>query len=376
MYIEQRAQLAQHGVALLKELYDAKLSVDQISALFRIAPTQAAQYRSTAKALFGQLADAGQKDIRREALSEAQKQTISAEELVFINQQTNKIAADIAYSKEKLRYELIQIAKDKDFATMMTAAKAHVRAINLASTKKPRSKLMVSKELDARGGYQVMGWLDGEVFAPFVDKLESLTTKLYHRESGLKIEHCRAQALLKMVDISDKVGVHVVVKLSELQEGLTRDEYALTDGSIATLDLLHKKLVGVGFAVVYNDLTMLPMEAAVIQQRFANSKQRQAMIGHNIFCAAPGCKIPAKHGCQAHHIKTAASGGMTNLSNMVMLCPAHHGQVTAGQAIVTIDAEGRYIWECQYSKRRQINSKKAIDLAGRSLFFSSDDGFC
>jgi hypothetical protein len=58
-------------------------------------------------------------------------------------------------------------------------------------------------------------------------------------------------------------------------------------------------------------------------QRLFTPKQRKALIARDRGCAFPGCTIPA-HWCEAHHIRYWQDGGLTNVSEGVLLCSHHH----------------------------------------------------
>jgi hypothetical protein len=53
---------------------------------------------------------------------------------------------------------------------------------------------------------------------------------------------------------------------------------------------------------------------------------RRALIARDRNCAFPGCSV-APAWCHAHHCWFWADGGPTALSNLVLLCPAHHGLI-------------------------------------------------
>ncbi|MFI5503845.1 HNH endonuclease signature motif containing protein [Corynebacterium kutscheri] len=368
MMIDQLCHIARHGVGLARELFDTKLTTDQISELLKIDSTTAHNYFLTAQSLFAPINKA-EKLIRDNALQQALNGELSLDELVLINQQVHKLASDVQYSREQLRLEMVQLACTRTFGALRTACRAKVRKLNIQSAKKPRSSVRISKTMDEYGMRTIVARLNTEVFHDFFTALEKRTASCYDRDSGLDYHHARAVALKQLFESTNNcgIGVHVVMRYSELTEGLSRDSYTLTDGSNATLKMLAEKLEPAGWAVVYDDDTNLPIEAAVIEQRSANKKQRQALIGHTTYCAAPGCHVPAQFGTQAHHIIPASMGGPTTISNLVLLCPFHHGQVTAGSAKVEITADGHYEWTCNYTKRRYINNNEVIEQAGHAL---------
>ncbi|AKE41216.1 Endonuclease [Corynebacterium kutscheri] len=369
MMIDQLSHIAHRGIELARELFDAQLATDQIAQLFRVDVTTAGNYRRVAAKLYGKCAS-DDIEFRRQAIEHARLLELSIDELVLINQQVNKLAVDIEYSREKLRLDMIQLAHGKNFSELYAACKKEVREHNIKSSKPPRSSVKVSKGVDEYGMRTIVARLNDEVFRAFFSELERLTASEYDRSSGLDYRHARAQALLRMYynkATSTDIGVHVIMTARELFDGLNRDTYALTDGSVISIDAIHERIKATGWVVVYDDDTLLPIEAAVIEQRSTNKKQRQALIGHTTVCAAPGCLLAVKYGGQAHHIIAAKNGGPTSIPNLVMLCPYHHGQVTSGHATVSINDVGEYVWQCNYSKRKSINRPEVIEFSGHEL---------
>lgn len=61
-------------------------------------------------------------------------------------------------------------------------------------------------------------------------------------------------------------------------------------------------------------------------ERTATAAQRRALAVRDRGCVIPGCEIPAE-ACQAHHLTDWAEGGETDISNLALLCWAHHRQV-------------------------------------------------
>ncbi len=60
--------------------------------------------------------------------------------------------------------------------------------------------------------------------------------------------------------------------------------------------------------------------------RTATAAQRRALATRDGGCIIPGCQVPAET-CQTHHLTEWAAGGNSDLSNLVLLCWAHHRQV-------------------------------------------------
>jgi len=78
--------------------------------------------------------------------------------------------------------------------------------------------------------------------------------------------------------------------------------------------------------------------------RYATGAQRAALHRRDRGCIYRGCARPARR-CHAHHIVDWRDGGLTNLQNLVLLCPYHHRMVHLGRAILTHDPDtpGRHI---------------------------------
>ena len=62
------------------------------------------------------------------------------------------------------------------------------------------------------------------------------------------------------------------------------------------------------------------------RSRSATRDQRAALAVRDRHCRFPGCTVDASR-CIAHHVREWEHGGATCLSNLVLLCPRHHGLV-------------------------------------------------
>ena len=67
--------------------------------------------------------------------------------------------------------------------------------------------------------------------------------------------------------------------------------------------------------------------------RLANRAQRRALRGLYSTCAIPGCTVHFDR-CKLHHIIEWEHGGLTDLANLLPICPHHHAMVhaTAGRS--------------------------------------------
>jgi hypothetical protein len=62
------------------------------------------------------------------------------------------------------------------------------------------------------------------------------------------------------------------------------------------------------------------------RSRSATRDQRAALAVRDRHCRFPGCRVDAAR-CIAHHLREWEHGGATCLSNLILLCPRHHGLV-------------------------------------------------
>jgi hypothetical protein len=71
--------------------------------------------------------------------------------------------------------------------------------------------------------------------------------------------------------------------------------------------------------------------------RTVNRRLRRALEHRHPTCAVPGCG--ATRGLHAHHIRHWEDGGLTELSNLVLVCPYHHRLHHRGVITITGPAE-------------------------------------
>lgn len=83
-----------------------------------------------------------------------------------------------------------------------------------------------------------------------------------------------------------------------------------------------------------------------LAHRFVTPTQRAALEARDGGCAFPGCDKPPQD-CHAHHILPWWDGGKTDLANLVLVCPHHHGVIepsrdpTADRWQIRLATDGR-----------------------------------
>jgi Domain of unknown function (DUF222)/HNH endonuclease len=74
--------------------------------------------------------------------------------------------------------------------------------------------------------------------------------------------------------------------------------------------------------------------------RVVQAAQRAALVVRDGGCGFPGCDRPQAW-CEAHHLQHWLHGGPTDLSNLALLCRAHHRAVHEGGWRLARDPDGR-----------------------------------
>jgi hypothetical protein len=92
---------------------------------------------------------------------------------------------------------------------------------------------------------------------------------------------------------------------------------------------------------------VLGADSVVLDQgrgvRLFTAEQRRALTTRDKGCAFLGCDIPPAW-CEAHHIIWWSQGGVTDISNGVLLCRRHHVLIHQGHWRVEQDPDGGRPW--------------------------------
>ncbi len=158
-----------------------------------------------------------------------------------------------------------------------------------------------------------------------LDPLSETVTPAMRRADGLgALAAAHQQGQLAPSNGGDRPRIVVTVRHDQL-----RDDYAaagildsgerLTAGQLRMLACDAEVLP----AVLGGDSEILDVGRA---QRLVTTPIRTALTLRDQGCVFPGCDAPAAV-CHAHHLTPWWAGGTTALSNLVLLCPHHHGLV-------------------------------------------------
>ncbi|MGK2902698.1 MAG: DUF222 domain-containing protein, partial [Mycobacterium sp.] len=118
------------------------------------------------------------------------------------------------------------------------------------------------------------------------------------------------------------VDVDTHVAALHLGPLLTDDDrrYLLCDATCEVWFERHGRVIGSGRAT-----------------RTVNRRLRRALEHRDTACVVPGCG--ATRGLHAHHIQHWENGGLTELDNLVLVCPYHHRQHHRGAITITGPAD-------------------------------------
>ena len=203
-----------------------------------------------------------------------------------------------------------------------------------------RRYLNVSQTLD--GWWAVDGHLPQEVGQRLNAALEEFATPADPADTRTAPQR-RADAIADIADASldgETTGVTAVTITADAEHldrvGATFDDTGMPVG-LSTYDV----------AVCQSRLTLVISQRTGIRwsplavgrlNRFATPAQRAALHQRDHGCVYRGCTRPARR-CHAHHIVDWRDGGVTDLSNMVLLCAYHHRMIHLGRAEFTDDPE-------------------------------------
>jgi uncharacterized protein DUF222/HNH endonuclease len=155
-------------------------------------------------------------------------------------------------------------------------------------------------------------------------------------------EKRQADALTTILDIATGVpaatgvpGVPhltVTIDFNDLRDNTSEAVGELTFG--ANLSAAAVRLLACDAAIlpIVLGTDSQPLDVGT-EYRFVTRPIRRALIRRDKGCVI--CKAPPSH-CHAHHLIHWADGGPTSITNLVLLCGAHHRAVHAGHWSVTI----------------------------------------
>ena len=214
----------------------------------------------------------------------------------------------------------------------------------------------VHGEFDPESGLRLVGRLEQAVRRMFHGSAESDTAA-----SGVvaaptvdKPSHLNALALVALVcshegeNVVSLGGTHtraevsVVVDLETLRRGLhTGTQLSTGTGIDLPVETVRRMACEARIipVVMSTKGVVLDMGRA---SRLASPQQRKALEAMHSTCAVPHCNVPVAR-CEPHHIDYWATGGATDMANLVPLCGEHHRCVHEGGWRLHLDPSSRRV---------------------------------
>ena len=192
------------------------------------------------------------------------------------------------------------------------------------------------------GRFRLSGWLDSldgtqlrDALAGFMDRASATDRRT--------VKQRRADALADLVTAAcantrplGVSGLSVLVDIEDLPDGTGA---TLDDGTPIgpdTFDLITCTAVATVLLGITRNQTFIPLELRRGARR-ASPGQWAALIVLDRGCIRCG---RAPRFCEAHHILHWRHGGLTDLSNLVLLCSRCHHDLHAGRYTITMDTHG------------------------------------
>jgi hypothetical protein len=216
-----------------------------------------------------------------------------------------------------------------------------------------RDGLIAAWKRDHEGGDGApAGNQAGDQVPPFPDGVDAFMSLI---EAGWDAEVAR-RPHGQHTTVVVHVDVETPVAALHLGPLLTDDEhrYLTCDATCEVWFQQHGRVIGSGRAT-----------------RTVNRRLRRALEHRDRCCVVPGCT--ATRGLHAHHIVHWHDGGLTELSNLVLVCPYHHrshhrgGITITGPAhrLVITDPEGRTLHTASLARPPTTTHPRSRRIPGR-----------
>lgn len=336
--LEQLASAQQDGVGILREIWAAQYSKQQLADILDMTVSDAGSLRHAAHQLFAPLPDPKQAAIRDETTRLLEEKRVSLSRIRVMTSAVGQLNSRATITKEEFRRRLADLALTHTADRLKSLALDLAREANAdCGPDRSRRGLFVAKNADAAGMRRAQLVLEDAAMRTLQTALHTAAIDLRRNSTTLSYPQALADALLDTVS-RPSVGrrlpleVAIIVTTDDLRGGryatsLKRDSdhhsylFQLSDGSALTAEeLLSYELSPHGWVLLEHDGTPVDLWRT---NRFANDKQRRITNLHQVICAHPDCDRPTSLG-HYHHLQAWAAGGPTNLDNLVGLCAEHN----------------------------------------------------
>jgi hypothetical protein len=128
--------------------------------------------------------------------------------------------------------------------------------------------------------------------------------------------------------------VTAIISLKDLQSGTG---FGILEGTdeVIPASVVQEMVCENGFYPVVTGLKGEPLFHGLLKRYFTEAQRRAMIARDGDRCVATGCRTRAAS-CHAHHVIFYADGGPTDITNGVLLCPAHHHALHQGSFEITM----------------------------------------
>jgi Domain of unknown function (DUF222)/HNH endonuclease len=197
------------------------------------------------------------------------------------------------------------------------------------------------------GRVRVTGWLDEAGAATVNAALDPLCAPRHDNDEPRTPAQRRADALVEVCDLATRTETlpdnggqrpHVVVTVPFDVLHQSFGAGVLDTGGRLTAEQVRRLACDAQLipAVLGGDGQVLDLGRT---RRLITGPLRRALEVRDHGCAFPGCDRPPRW-CHAHHIRSWADGGATNLANSALLCGYHHRIIHRGHWTIRVGGDG------------------------------------
>lgn len=240
--------------------------------------------------------------------------------------------------------DLIRWAKKVTLRTVRSRATLETRRERAEATNAHDARYLRFYPLDEIGSMGIDGRLPAEQGAVLAKTIEKIAAGLVPPpEDDIEREQRNADALIELVRDYGGAGstdrptlvVHTSI------EALRRDKGSeIEDGPVIHPEITRRIACDCKLRVVIDDENGHPLGIGYTSRNIPRWLRRLVKRRDGC-CVFPGCDRKANVDC--HHV-VFWPDGPTQLDNLVLLCPFHHGLVHEGGWKVVLDEEQKSVW--------------------------------
>jgi hypothetical protein len=202
----------------------------------------------------------------------------------------------------------------------VSTMQATVEAALLDSMNPRVGPRFLSEEDQARAITELVE-IDGSMVERIVDP-RSLEQKQYDVLEGLRATR---EGPVNLRTIGE---VTAVISLADLESG---KRFGLIEGvdEVIPASVVQELVCDSGFRLLATGWKGEPLYHSGLLRCFTQAQRRAMVARDGDRCVVPGCGTRAA-ACHAHHVVFWKNGGLTDIDNGVLLCPAHHHALHQG----------------------------------------------